>query len=161
MTPYFKLCVRNLILHLKDILVLDLLYNSMHHSGMMSLACIGTVYYYSIIGNTLLQHCVLWSAMLPRCFICCLCLLSCVFFIWAIRATPKDYDLVWPCFACCLFCFLFITFPHRITPRPSRSKQVARSSGPLAPCVRLCTQDPWLQHRNPDPHQQQQRLHPP
>lgn len=136
-------CVRNLILYLVDILVLDLLLFCLfwgHDDNSIAPVrhdVIG-LYWHSIFLQHNREHsavtllyclpCYLAVYMLFVCVVRC-----CIVFIWALKATPRDYDLVWPYFACCLFCFVFILFPHRIMPRPSRTKKVAGSSGPLAP----------------------------
>ena len=58
---------------------------------MMSLAYIGTVYFYSIIRSTLRRHCVVLSAILQCClYVFCAC---CAFNL-ALKSTSKDYDLL-------------------------------------------------------------------
>ena len=78
----------------------------------------------------LLLPIVLFIYMLFVCVIMC-----CIIFNLALKATFRSFDLFRSFFACCLFCFVFI-FPLRTTPRPSRSKKVVRSSGPLVHRVR-------------------------
>ena len=68
-------------------------------------------------------------------YVVCGVIMCCIIFTLALKATFRSFDLFRSFFACCLFCFVFI-FPLRTTPRPSRSKKVVRSSGPLVPRVR-------------------------
>ena len=63
-------------------------------------------------------------------FVCVI--MCCISFNLVLKATSEGYDLLWLCFACCLFCFVFI-FPLRTMPCPSRARKVVRSSGPLVP----------------------------
>ena len=107
-----------------------------HSSGILPLAGIHTVYFYSTIESFLPRYCIVIVCHATRLFMCCLSVFVCaaLFFIWALKATP--IDLAWPCFPCYLFCFVSVLVSHKKMPSPSRPTRTARSSSPLGP-VRL------------------------
>ena len=94
------------------------------------------MYFYSTIESFLPRYYIVIVCHATRLFMCCLSVFVCaaLFFIWALKATP--IDLAWPCFACCLFCFVSVLVSHRKRPSPSCPTRTARSSSPLGP-VRL------------------------
>ena len=100
-----------------------------------------TALYRALCGDTVLYclPCYCSVYMLLVCVIMC-----CISFNLALKATSRGYDMLRPCFACCLFCFVFYFPPLRTTPRPSRSKKVVRTSGPMVPRVRCGRAAPQL-----------------
>ena len=108
-----------------------------HSSGILPLARIHTVYFYSTIESFLPRYCVVIVCYATRLFMCCLSVFVCaaLFFLFGLlRPLPQ----IWPGLALPAACFVLslFWFPIKKMPSPSRPTRTARSSSPLGP-VRL------------------------